>query len=138
MPMLGLHFPHAIAGRRSVNSKKMAANEGSPWPLLLTFGCLAMIVGVTAYWLCNRSQPQMKYDSEVFNTVDALFTAITSRNPDRLAACNERLDRYEAEGRLTGAVATTLDQIVAQAQSGEWEGAGKRLYAFMLGQRRET
>ena len=121
-----------------MNRKKSSAGEGSPWPLFLTFGCIAMIVGVTAYWLCNRSQPQMKYDSEVFNTVDALFTAITSRNPDRLAACNQRLVRYKAEGRLTGAGANTLDQIVEQAQSGEWEGAGKRLYAFMLGQRRET
>lgn len=119
------------------NKKPSATSQGSYWPIALTFGCLTL-VAVTAYWLSNRSQPQLKYDGEVYNTVDALFTAITSRNADRLAACNERLNRYESEGRLTGPAAKALDQIVRQAEGGEWDAAGKRLYALILGQRRET
>lgn len=119
------------------NKSRSAATQASPWPLFLSLAGLAALVAVIAIWLCNRSEPQMKYDSEVFNTVDALFTALTSRNPDRLAACHQRLTHYQAEGRLTAPVATTLNQIITQAQNGEWEDAAKRLYAFMLGQRRE-
>lgn len=138
MPTPGSHFPRATAGRLFVKSKPRAVDQGSPWPLFLTLGSIAVIVAGTVIWWSNRAPPQMKYDGEVFNTVDALFTAITSRNADRLAACNERLDRYQAEGRLTGAAATALDDIVRQAERGEWDAAGRRLYALILGQRRET
>lgn len=81
--------------------------------------------------------PQMGSDDEVFKAVDALFTAVTSRDEGRLSRCEARLSAFAEEGRLPSAAARRLGGVIAQARAGGWEAAARSLYNFMQAQRRE-
>ncbi len=91
-----------------------------------------LVLGVW-FWI-RRSPPQLKPDERVYNTVDALFTALTSRDPNRLDACDRRLKSYRQEGRLSEEAAEVLDSIIQEARGENWEPAAKRLYDFMRAQ----
>jgi hypothetical protein len=106
--------------------------------LAVTAGGILALVGIAwAVWV-RLPPPQLKADERVFNTVDALFTAITAHDRRRLEECDRRLKSYHAEGQTSDAVAATLDAIVKQAQDGKWDPAARKLYDFMLGQRGEA
>lgn len=106
--------------------------------ILIVTGVLAMVLLgllIRGLW----SQPQLTANNEdVFTTVDALFTAVTTRDSKRLNECVTRLNTYRDEGSLPKSAAKKLDAIIAQAQSGKWESSAKTLYDFMLAQRRGT
>lgn len=97
-------------------------------------GILAVIVLAMIVW-SRLPPPQLETDEQVFNTVDALFTALTARDLARLEECERRLSEYHTNGKTSDAVAAILDGIVKQAHEGEWEPAAKKLYRFILGQR---
>jgi hypothetical protein len=105
--------------------------------LVAVCSLLILLVAFRA-WLGFRSQPQLPASNEVFTTVDALFTAVTAHDQQRLAACEKRLEKYKAAGSLPGPAAKRLDSVIATARSGQWESAAKRLYDFIQGQRRDT
>jgi hypothetical protein len=105
--------------------------------LLTICGLLAIVIGFRA-WLGFRSQPQLPPSPEVFSTVDALFTAVTAHDQQRLAACAQRLETYKAAGSLPSSAAKRLDSVITTARAGQWESAAKRLYDFMHGQRRDA
>ncbi len=88
-------------------------------------------------FLALRPQPQMGPSEEVFNTVDALFTAVTSHSEKQMADCERRLRALREAGKLPSDAADKLDAIIAKARSGSWQTAAERLYEFMQGQRRE-
>jgi uncharacterized membrane protein YccC len=95
-------------------------------------GMLAAIVLVFAVW-SKWPVPQLNQtDAGVFKTVDALFTALTSRDRTRLNDCERRLKSHRADGRMSESAASALDSIIREARDGEWEPAAKRLYNFML------
>lgn len=105
----------------------------------VAWGLLAgvpVVLGVVllASW---HSTPQMGTDEEVFHTVDALFTAITSHDEKRLADCEQQLKAHREAGKLPPDAANTLDGIIAKARAGSWETAAERLYDFMKAQRRD-
>ena len=79
---------------------------------------------------------QIGTDDEVFKTVDALFTAITSKNSQRLDECEQRLKTARDEGKLSSRAAANLEAIIVAARAGGWDGSARRLYHFMLAQRR--
>ena len=76
-------------------------------------------------------------DAEVFETVDALYTAVRNRDEARLTQCEARLAGYRAAGKLPKAAADRLDGVIAKARAGDWQPAAERLYDFMLAQRRD-
>lgn len=82
------------------------------------------------------SPPQMGVDDDVFKTVDALFTAITTRDKKRLDDSDTRLKSQRETGKLPAAAAGRLDAIIKQARSDQWDPAAHRLYDFMMAQRR--
>jgi hypothetical protein len=73
----------------------------------------------------------------VFNTVDALYTAVRNRDAKRVTDCEARLAGYRAAGELPADAADTLASIIARARAGGWDAAAERLYEFMLAQRRD-
>ncbi len=87
--------------------------------------------------LSLRTPPQMGPDEAVFKTVDALYTAVRNQDEKQLAACEGRLNAYKEAGKLPKESAEYLDGVIAKARGGGWETAAKRLYEFMLAQRRE-
>ncbi len=106
-------------------------------PLLVGLCALLALAGIVLFLQMRKSQPQLEADEEVFNTVDALFTALTSRDVSRLDDCEQRLKGYREEERLPSAASKVLDAVIQQAQAGDWEPAAQRLYDFMLAQRGE-
>ena len=103
------------------------------WAVLGTLGLL-LAVGVV---LGLRSPPQMGPDADVFETVDALYTAVRNRDDARLTQCEARLAAHKAAGKLPPAAAASLDGVIAKARRGDWQPAAERLYDFMLAQRRD-
>lgn len=97
-------------------------------------GVLAVIILAFMVW-SRLPPPQLETDEQVFNTVDALFTALTARDRTRLGECERRLNEYHENGKTSDAVAAALDGIMQQAHDGAWEPAAKKLYRFILGQR---
>ena len=97
-----------------------------------------LVVGLVIALVLNLSTPpQMGPDEEVFDTVDALFTAVTARDEKRLTECEARLHGYREAGKLPASAAEHLGGIIATARKGKWEAASERLYDFMLAQRRD-
>ena len=101
---------------------------------IIGFVALVAIGVVYHYW---SRPPQMGTSEEVFNTVDALYTAVRNRDEKRIGECEARLKGYREAGKLPESAANALDAIVRKARSGAWDTAIARLYEFMLAQRRE-
>ena len=103
------------------------------WPVGVV-GTVAVLLLAFQIWT-RWPAPQMPTDEQVFNTVDALFTAVTAHDAARLSECEQRLKTYHADGRISDAVADRLSGVVQQAHDGDWEPAAQTLYDFILGQR---
>jgi hypothetical protein len=101
-------------------------------------GGFLVLLGAWMAWSRWDRTPQIGADERVFKTVDALFTAMTSKDPARLENCARRLAEHRQAGRLPEPSAILLDSIVAQAREGNWDVAAQRLYAAMLAQRRQA
>jgi hypothetical protein len=103
---------------------------------------VSLLIAVTAFAAVAycvqylRSYPQMEADEEVFKTVDALFTALNSKNIQRLNDCEQRLRKYSDEGNLASSASRNLEGIIERARAGEWENSSQTLYDFILAQRR--
>lgn len=96
--------------------------------IVVVVGCVMMFWG---------RPPQMGADEEVFNTVDALFTAVTAKDPRLVEQCEQRLNGYREANKLPAGAAAYLDGVITQTKNGQWESAAHRLYDFMTVQRRE-
>jgi hypothetical protein len=78
--------------------------------------------------------PQIGSDEEVHKATDALFTAVTARDPAQLDRCEARLNDLHAKGKLPAAAHEALAGIIGKARGGRWETAAERLYEFIKGQ----
>jgi hypothetical protein len=104
--------------------------------LINVVGVVIAVAGA-AWWSWSLTPPpQIGADEEVFQTVDALFTALTSRDEKRLGECEQRLHASCDAGRLPAEPARYLDGVIQEARTGDWERAARRLYDFMYGQRK--
>jgi hypothetical protein len=116
----------------------MANNDAGARRRLVLIVCgLAAAVAVVFLVQTFKAPPQIGTDEEVFATVDALFTALTSRDDNRLDDCEDRLLALREANQLPETAADHLDAVIEQARSGQWEPAAERLYDFMYRQRRE-
>lgn len=86
-------------------------------------------------WHFYSTPPQLQASPEAAKTLDAMFTALTSRNPDNLSACMERIEQYNRDGKLATGAAAELRACNDLATSGAWEQAAKRLYWIIYEQR---
>ncbi len=110
------------------------AKQRVAWVVLAALALTA--VGAAAYSYLSRP-PQMGASEAVFETVDALYTAVRNRDARRVTECETRLAGYRASGELPAAAAESLGAICARAKAGGWEAAAEKLYAFMSVQRRD-
>jgi hypothetical protein len=79
--------------------------------------------------------PQVGGDKESLMVVEALYTAVSSRNTTRLAQCEEQLHTLRDQGRLPRPAADYLDGLIATARGGNWKGATHKIFDFMRAQR---
>lgn len=97
------------------------------------FSIVALLVLLLAWAGCGP--PQLGADREAFKQVDALFTAVSLRDPGQLDRAESGLQSLRTAGKLPDAAADRLAAIVAEARAGRWEPAQEQLRAFMEGQR---
>ena len=97
---------------------------------IVSFVCAA------AVYQYLRTSPQIGPNEEVFKTVDALFTALTTKDLQRLSDCESRLQADLESGALPSAAAKNLDGIIQRARAGKWDASADTLYQFILDQRR--
>lgn len=90
---------------------------------------------VAATLLAGCGTPQVTSDEAVFNELDALYTAVTSKRNDLLTASRERLQKLHADGKLSDSGFAAIDKIAARAADGHWSEAAEKLYDFMRAQR---
>lgn len=102
-------------------SKAVAALATTCVPLLLAVGC---------------GPPSIGDDREVFQAVDAFYTAVSLRDPGLVGRCDDRLKQLGEAGKLPAAASASLAAITAEAQADRWESAQDRLARFIEGQRR--
>lgn len=79
---------------------------------------------------------QIGPDPEVFKTIDALYTAVSLREPKLVDDCLEALASHRQAGKLPDDAFSSLEAMVDDAKGGAWENAQTRLSRFMQGQRR--
>ncbi len=112
-----------------------SADSGSRVGMIaLSVATLAVMVVAVLVWR-SWPMPQMGGDAEVIDTVDALFTAVTSKDEARLSQCEQRLQTQRQAGKIEPKAADALDAVIAKARSGSWQAAAKRLYKFMQDQK---
>jgi outer membrane protein assembly factor BamD (BamD/ComL family) len=71
---------------------------------------------------------------EAERSVDALYTAVTSRRPELLDQCEQRLKQLLTEEKLTPSAHGELADIIQQARQGEWQEAAETLDSFIRNQ----
>lgn len=94
-----------------------------------------MVAGLVLLSGCGV--PQIGMDESTFQGVDALYTAVSLRDPKLLEACEANLGRLRSEQKLPEEAGRALDGFIEQARAGDWEDAQTRLADFMRGQRRD-
>jgi hypothetical protein len=98
------------------------------------FGAAALVL-VAALVLRRGDPPQMGGDREVFRAVDALYTAVTAREPRLVDRCEADLTVLKESGKLPADAAGALAGVVAKARASKWQAAAEELTWFMKGQR---
>jgi hypothetical protein len=98
----------------------------------LTFALLVLILGG-----CG-GPPQIGADKDTFKTVDALYTAVSLRDPKLVGQCAAKLQRLRDASKIPAGAYSSLESIIAAANDGKWESAQERLSTFMEGQRRSS
>ena len=106
--------------------------------LAITILGLAIIAIAARAYFVFHSAPQLPASDEVYSTVDALFTAVTAHDSQRLATCQQRLESFKHRGSMPSAAAKRLDRIIAIANSGDWTAAAHQLYDLIQAQQRKA
>jgi hypothetical protein len=101
----------------------------------VAIGTAAAGLLVIASWYWWSRPPQVGGDKDSIKVVDALYTAVSSRNPNRLAQCEERLHTLRDEGKMPRRTADYLDGLITTARKGDWHSATHKLFDFMRAQR---
>src|SRR5579871_4234946 len=84
--------------------------------------CIAVLL-----WIWLGRAPQIGGDKDAIKAVDALFTAVASRNESWLRECEERLHALRDADRLPRSASDYLDGIIGMARTGDWRRAAKEL-----------
>ncbi len=98
--------------------------------IVVTISCLVLpFVG------CG-GPAQIGADRDSFKAVDALYTAVSLRDPKLVGQCEARLKGLRDASKMPQGAFSTLQSIIAETNDGRWEPAQDRLANFMEGQSR--
>ena len=81
---------------------------------------------------CGES-PKLE-TAEAISTCNALYTAITSNRTELLDVSAARLRQLRDDGKLSAEALDSLDEIIQQARSGDWQDAAEELDGFIRSQ----
>ncbi len=92
--------------------------------------------GVMLLLVAGCGPSQIGPDREAFKTVDAMYTAVSLREPVQLGRCEATFRALKSAGKLPEPAYNELNSIAEEAKGGHWESAQLRLHDFMQGQHR--
>ena len=64
-------------------------------------------------------------------SLDALYTAVTSRKPELVDQCAKQVNRLEESGDLSGSAADTLEGVIQRAKAGDWQQSAEVLDRYI-------
>lgn len=96
---------------------------------------LLMVLSTIAFWGCGQP-PQWGESEAAFKAADALWTAVTSRDEQLLAACDDNLRSLGEAGGLPPESREYLQDVITTARGGDWDTARARLKKMIKAQRR--
>lgn len=97
---------------------------------------VALLAAGAAAWAWSARMPRLDPDEQVFEAVDALFTAVRARDDRLLGDCEQRLRNFETAGKLPAPAIGYLNEVIRMARAGKWRPAAEKLYKFMRAQRK--
>jgi predicted negative regulator of RcsB-dependent stress response len=115
-------------------SKSNSARSSASRSYLFAFAFAVILLGGYQAWRFYSTPPQLQASPDAKKTLDALFTALTSRDKAKLATCMERIEVHFADGKLSQKAANELRNCHKLAGAGSWEQAAKRLYWIIFEQ----
>lgn len=95
-------------------------------------GAVLLMGGVLAG--CG-GQPQLNGDRSCKAAVDALWSAVSAREPQLLSQCEAVLTELHDDHRLSDEALEALERVIRQAREGDWQGARARLKKFIKAQK---
>lgn len=101
----------------------------SHWMTIVAGTVVVLFAAWFAFW--PKATPQLNQDPEVLSALDAVFTAINSRNSKELERLDKILVSHHEEGRINLDAHQRVQAISSVAKNGEWELAAEQLYSFI-------
>lgn len=114
----------------------MSPSKSKPSPtanrkfVAASLGVLTVLLGGLAYWAWPKA-PQLKANSDVYASLDALFTAVTARREPLVADCESKLAALHSQGKIPEPAWKKISQVIELAKNGQWESAAQDLYLFI-------
>src|SRR5262245_27631060 len=114
-------FPERVIGTRVVPAGLRRS------PSMARIALITIVAPVLTIAWAGCGAPQIGADRDAFKAVDALYTAVSLRDPKLLDQCIGTLRDLKAKGKLPETAENSLESIVVGARAGEWESAQRRL-----------
>ncbi|MFO1023407.1 MAG: hypothetical protein U0903_22350 [Planctomycetales bacterium] len=99
---------------------------------------LFVVLSAVALLWTGCGPPQVLNSDESLKSLDALWTAVTSQKRDLLTTAAKDLKKIHDDKKMSDAGWSRIDAIIKQAESGDWQGAAKKLQTFIKGQRKQN
>ena len=110
-------------------------DEDNVKKLAVAAAVVALLVFGSWFFVWGGRPPQLGADKESLKAVEALYTAVSSHDTQRLSNCEEQLHKLRDQGKLPAPTADYLDGLIGTARGGNWKGATHKMFDFMRGQR---
>jgi hypothetical protein len=95
--------------------------------------CAIVLICAMSVAGCQKT-PQLG-NEECLGAADALWTAITAKDQSLVDQSEQVLKQLHAESKLTAEALDHLQEVIATARGGDWDGARGDLKSFVRGQR---
>lgn len=105
--------------------------------IVAIIGVVAVLLAGLAYWAWTET-PQLKADSDVYASLDALFTAVTARRESLVTNCESKLLMLHREGKIPKQAWKRISHIIETTKADQWESAAEDLYSFIEDQNGRT
>lgn len=119
--MLSVHVHDRILSRRH-----SARYQKTSWPEWRSAVLVVLAAGAIG---CGGS-PDVTSETGL-KSLDALYTAVTSRKPELVDQCAKQVSRLKESGDLSGSAADTLEGVIQRAKAGEWQQSAENLDKYI-------
>ncbi len=119
--MLSVHVHDRILSRRH-----SARYQKTSWPQLRS----AVLVVLAASVIGCGGSPDVMSEAGL-KSLDALYTAVTSRKPELVDHCAAQVARLETSGDLSSSAADVLEDVIKLAKTGEWQQSAEYLDKYI-------